>query len=88
MNKRDAVQHHHLPLDAGQNLAALGESILRYGLVLILLASGAYKFTEYEAKNIEPLVANSPLFAWAYNLLGLRGISAVIGGMEIVEHQN
>ena len=36
-----------------------------------------------EAKGIEPFVANSPLFAWAYKSLGLRMLSNVIGVIEI-----
>jgi uncharacterized membrane protein YkgB len=34
------------------------------GLVAIPLYYGTFKFTMEEAKPIEPLVANSPLFSW------------------------
>ena len=40
---------------------AVGEAILRYGLVLVVAWIGAMKFTAYEAAGIQPLVANSPL---------------------------
>jgi len=60
-----------------------GASVFRYGLALIFLWAGVLKFAAYEAKNIEPLVMNSPIFAWAYQALGLQGLSNVIGVYEI-----
>lgn len=65
-------------------LQGIGEILLRYGLVVIFLWIGLLKFTEYEAKGIEPLVANSPLFAWALQSFGLRNLSNAIGVIEIV----
>jgi reactive chlorine resistance protein C len=54
------------------------------GLVAIPLNYGTFKFTMEEAKAIEPLVANSPLFSWLHAALGMQGISNVIGVAEIV----
>jgi uncharacterized membrane protein YkgB len=65
-------------------LEIMGGAVLRYGLVAILLYLGTFKFTVEEAKAIEPLVANSPLFSWLHALLGTQGISNVIGVAEIV----
>jgi uncharacterized membrane protein YkgB len=65
-------------------LEAIGGAVLRYGLVAILLYLGAFKFTGEEAKAIEPLVANSPLFSWLHAALGAQGISNAIGVAEIV----
>jgi reactive chlorine resistance protein C len=65
-------------------LEAIGGTVLRYGLVAILIYLGAFKFTEEEAKAIEPLVTNSPLFSWLHAALGTQGISNVIGVAEIV----
>jgi uncharacterized membrane protein YkgB len=65
-------------------LETSGGAVLRYGLVAILLYLGTFKFTVEEAKAIEPLVANSPLFSWLHAALGMRGISNVIGVSEIV----
>jgi reactive chlorine resistance protein C len=74
-----------VPLDLpGWKLQKAGGFVLRYGLVLILLWIGGLKFTEYEAKGIEPLVANSPLLAWAYHALGTKGISRLLGVSEIL----
>jgi reactive chlorine resistance protein C len=65
-------------------LETIGGAILRYGLVMILLYLGTFKFTMEEAKAIEPLIANSPLFSWLHEVLGTQGISNVIGVAEIV----
>ncbi len=61
------------------NLKHAGELVARYGLVAVFLWIGCLKFTEYEAMNIEPFVANSPLFGWAYQAFGLRMLSNLIG---------
>jgi len=64
-------------------LKRFGEHVFRYGLVAIFLWIGLLKFTEYEAKGIEPFVSNSPLWSWAYEALGLRNVSNLIGTIEI-----
>lgn len=70
--------------DAGARLESMGAIVLRYGLAAVLLWVGALKFTDYEAKGIEPLVSNSPLLAWAYHAFGLTTLSQLIGVSEIV----
>ncbi|WP_394836581.1 DUF417 family protein [Pendulispora rubella] len=62
----------------------VGGYVLRYGLVAILLFFGAFKFTAVEAQGIEPLVRNSPFMSWMYALTSVRGVSNVIGILEIV----
>ena len=57
--------------------------ILRYGLVLLILWFGLFKFTPTEAQAIEPLVAHSPFLSWLYALTGVRGASRIIGIAEI-----
>ncbi|MDQ6764565.1 MAG: DUF417 family protein [Verrucomicrobiota bacterium] len=64
-------------------LERVGAALIRYGLVAVLLWVGGLKFTAYEAANIKPLVANSPLIAWAYHLFGLQNLSMLIGAAEI-----
>jgi uncharacterized membrane protein YkgB len=64
-------------------LGRAGLALSRYGLVLILLYLGAFKFTEAEAHGIEPLVTNSPLFHAAHQWLGAQGLSNAIGVSEI-----
>jgi len=70
--------------DLGRTLEGVGEKIIRYGLVAILLWVGALKFTAYEAEGIQGLVANSPLLSWGYSVLSVRGFAALIGVTEIV----
>ncbi|MDQ2778518.1 MAG: YkgB family protein [Pseudomonadota bacterium] len=60
-----------------------GGHALRWALVLIFLWFGFMKFTAYEAKGIAPLVMNSPVLAWAYNLLGERGFATALGIVEL-----
>ncbi len=68
----------------GRTLEGVGEKIIRYGMVVILLWVGALKFTAYEAEGIQGLVANSPLMSWGYSLMSVRSFSALIGVVEIV----
>ena len=60
-----------------------GEFLLRYGLALVLAWIGAMKFTAYEAKGIQGLVATSPLMSWMYGILSLQGVSNLLGVVEI-----
>ena len=64
-------------------LEALGAWITRYGLVVVLLLIGFLKFTATEATGIQPLVAHSPLMSWMYAVLSVRGVSNLIGVIEI-----
>ena len=67
----------------GLRVQSFGKFLVRYGLVLVLLWIGAMKFTAYEAKGIEPLVASSPLMSWLYKFLSLQGVSYLLGVTEI-----
>lgn len=69
--------------DLGETLERIGEAMVRYGLVVVLLWVGALKFTAYEAEGIQPLVSNSPLMAWGYNVASVRGFAMLIGIVEI-----
>ncbi|VTS01783.1 Uncharacterized protein OS=Sorangium cellulosum So0157-2 GN=SCE1572_05505 PE=4 SV=1: DUF417 [Gemmata massiliana] len=74
----------HVLDNFGAKADALGGHALRYGLVLILVWIGGMKFTTYEAEGIRPFVANSPFFAWTYPVLGVRGLSSILGITEIL----
>jgi uncharacterized membrane protein YkgB len=67
----------------GPRLQSFGKSLVRYGLVLVLVWIGAMKFTAYEAKGIEPLVASSPLMSWLYGFLSRQAVSNLLGVTEI-----
>ena len=57
--------------------------VSRYGLVRVILWIGAMKFTAYEAKGIQPLMANSPIMGWLYRFLSAQGFSDLLGVVEI-----
>ena len=46
-------------METGLRVQAVGSLVLRYGLVLVIGWIGLMKFTEYEAKGIQPLVGHS-----------------------------
>jgi reactive chlorine resistance protein C len=66
-----------------RRLAGVGRAVLRYGLVALLLLWGSFKFAEFEAEGIRPLVEHSPILSWVYELLGVRGGAGAIGVIEI-----
>ena len=66
-----------------QKLQALGTFMTRYGLVVVFAWIGAMKFTAYEANGIQPLVANSPLMSWLYNIFSVQAFSNWLGVLEV-----
>ena len=64
-------------------IEALGLSILRYGMVLILFWIGVMKFTAFEAEAIKPLVESSPFIGGLYRIFDLRALSNLLGAGEI-----
>jgi hypothetical protein len=58
---------------------AIGRTLARYGLVLVVAWIGLMKVTAYEAEGIRQFVANSPLMSWVYEPLSVRGFSAALG---------
>lgn len=67
----------------GARLERIGHHIVRYGLVLVLMWIGAMKFTTYEATGIQPLVANSPVMGWLYEIFSVQALAALLGVTEI-----
>jgi len=65
-------------------LEGLASFVARYGLVVVIAWIGALKFTAYEAEGIQPLVANSPLLSWLYNLFSVQTFSNLLGVFEIL----
>ena len=66
-----------------EKLQALGTFMTRYGLVVVFAWIGAMKFSAYEANGIQPLVANSPLMSWLYNIFSVQAFSNWLGVLEI-----
>ena len=61
-----------------------GRQLVRYGLVVVIAWIGAQKYSAYEAAAIHPLIANSPLMSWFYNILSVRALAATLGTLEII----
>ncbi|PUB29614.1 putative membrane protein YkgB [Elizabethkingia sp. YR214] len=61
-----------------------GYYISLYGVALVLLWIGIFKFTPTEAAAIKPLVENHPLMGWLYHIFSIRGVSNLIGIVEIL----
>ena len=55
----------------------------RYGLVVVIGWIGALKFANFEAHQIQPLVANSPFMGWLYNIFPVNAFSALLGVFEL-----
>ncbi|WP_123023289.1 YkgB family protein [Mycolicibacterium stellerae] len=64
-------------------LDTLGALLARYGLVVVIGWIGLMKFTEFEARGIESLVANSPLMSWMYDVFSVTTFSALLGVVEV-----
>jgi uncharacterized membrane protein YkgB len=48
-----------------------------------LCVFGALKFASYEAQGIQPLVANSPLMSWLYDVFSINTFSALLRIVEL-----
>lgn len=66
------------------NFQTLGYSTSVLGVAIVLIWIGVFKFTAAEAKAIEPLVKNSFLMSWLYEITGTQGVSNIIGSIEII----
>ena len=55
----------------------------RYGLVVVIGWIGALKFANFEANQIQPLVANSPFIGWHYDIFSVYTFSALLGVFEL-----
>jgi uncharacterized membrane protein YkgB len=55
----------------------------RYGLVVVIGWIGALKFANFEANQIQPLVADSPFMGWLYDIFSVYTFSALLGVFEV-----
>src|ERR1700757_5256998 len=65
-------------------IAVAGRQLVRCALVVVIAWIGALKYSAYEAAAIHPLIANSPLMSWLYNILSVRDLAATLGTLEII----
>jgi uncharacterized membrane protein YkgB len=68
----------HLP-----TIDTVGSILGRYGLVIVIGWIGGLKFANFEAHQIQPLVANSPFMGWLYDFLPVYTFSALLGVFEL-----
>lgn len=64
-------------------IEAIAGFLGRYGLVVVIGWIGALKFMNFEAHQIQPLVANSPFIGWLYNIFPVYTFSALLGVFEV-----
>src|SRR5260370_35952323 len=62
-------------------LARLGQSVSRYGLVVVLAWIGFGKYVKMEARV---LIEHSPLMSWIYDVFSATTVARGLGTMEIV----
>jgi uncharacterized membrane protein YkgB len=67
----------------GRQLQSLGSTVLRLGLAFLLALFGTFKFFQFEADAIQPLVSHSPVVGWMYAVFSVRTASALIGVVEV-----
>ncbi len=69
---------------AGETIAVIGRYFVLYALAAILIWVGGLKFAAYEAQAIQPLVTESPLLSWLYDVFDVRSFARVLGTSEIL----
>ena len=62
---------------------AIASILGRYGLVVVIGWIGALKFANFEAHQIQPLVAHSPFMSWLYHIFPVYTFSALLGVLEL-----
>ncbi|GFG50051.1 hypothetical protein CQY20_04515 [Mycolicibacterium agri] len=62
---------------------AVASVLARYGLVIVIGWIGVLKFMNFEAHQIQPLVANSPFMGWLYSIFSVNVFSALLGVFEV-----
>jgi uncharacterized membrane protein YkgB len=73
----------HIESDRQGTVDAVGGLAARYGLVIVIAWFGGMKFTNYEAKGIQPLVSESPLMNWLYDICSVYTFSVLLGVFEV-----
>ncbi len=64
-------------------LQKTGFYIALFGMAIVLIWIGIFKFTPTEAKGIRSFVENSPLMSWMYKVMSETAVSKLIGCTEI-----
>lgn len=67
----------------GANIESVGVKSIFIALAIIYFWFGGMKFTSYEAEGLVPLVSNSPLLGWLYDIFSVRTFSYLLGVLEV-----
>lgn len=67
----------------GVKIMAFGTYGAYFALAIIYFWFGGMKFTHYEAQGLVPLVSNSPLLGWVYEIFSVDIFSSLLGVLEI-----
>ena len=67
----------------GADITKLGSYGMVASLAVIYFWFGGMKFTAYEAEGLVPLVQNSPILFWMYDIFSVRGFSTFLGFVEL-----
>jgi uncharacterized membrane protein YkgB len=78
-----AAESRHEKSSLSAWVKTVGRELARYGLVVVVGWIGLMKFTAYEAEGIRLYVDHSPLMSWVYEFLSVRGLSAMLGVIEV-----
>ncbi|OBG93605.1 hypothetical protein A5698_18070 [Mycobacterium sp. E136] len=62
-------------------ITALGQTICRYGLVVVLAWIGVGKYVKMESRT---LIEHSPLMSWLYDIFSVTAVAYALGTAEIV----
>ncbi|TXH32317.1 MAG: DUF417 family protein [Rhodospirillaceae bacterium] len=65
------------------SIEPLTRAALYLSLAVIYFWFGGMKFTDYEAQGLVPLVSNSPVLSWFYDILSVRDFSTFLGFIEV-----
>ena len=82
------IEHHRTngisqKTSLGVRTTAIGTYGAYVALALIYFWFGGMKFTHYEAEGLVPLVSNSPLLGWVYNIFSVDTFSNLLGILEV-----
>ncbi|MGY2186444.1 Inner membrane protein YkgB [compost metagenome] len=67
----------------GVKTTAIGTYGIYFALAVIYFWFGGMKFTHYEAEGLVPLVSNSPLLGWVYQIFSVDLFSSLLGVLEV-----
>ena len=73
----------HIQSTKQSTIDTVGGLAVRYGLVIVIAWFGLLKFTNYEAQGIQPLVSESPLMSWLYDIFSVYTFSVLLGVFEV-----